>query len=85
MWSIALRMNHHLPPSMRFSVDETQGHCLHLTQILDADQLSLETLALAVTDASEIMQIALATGIYDREVSGGSDLGISLPAHLIRG
>jgi hypothetical protein len=83
-WTVALRMNHHLPPSMRFSVDEAQNDVLHLTQILDAAELPLETLALAVTDASEVMQMTLASSLYSQKSASAADTVASLPPHLIR-
>ena len=85
LWSLALRMNHHLPAGMRFSIDETQDHSLHLTQVLDANTVTLTTLALAVTDASEVMQLILTPDLMAETGTDSPELGSLLPSHMIKG
>ena len=83
--AIALRMSHHLHRSIRFSVDESNGSNLYLTHVLTATDLSLATLALAIRDAAELMQLVLTPNLI---VNNTAEQAMSndIPAnHFVRG
>lgn len=62
---IALQLSHHLPPAMRFSLEEASPPRLQVCQTLQATGLELDHLAWAITQTSEALQLAIAPEIFE--------------------
>lgn len=83
---IALRLNHHLPPGMRFSLEESSPPQLQVCQTLQATGLELDHLAWAITQTSEAMQLALAPEVFDEDAQGPAAPDLSTWSNtMIRG
>lgn len=81
----ALRMNHHLPEPLRFSIDENEQSCLVLTQHISAPGLTLDRLADSVREVSQIMQLTMASELY-ADVSTDTSLGVAaMNPSMLRG
>ena len=82
---VALQLNHHLPGSMKFSLDEAEPVCLHVRHTLMAVDLELDTLAMAITQVSEAIQIVLIPGTFENVSSAAFVENPRQPYAMIRG
>lgn len=82
---VALRLNHHLPAAMKFSLEESTPPTLHVTQTLAATGLELDALAFAITQASEVLQLALTPEIFEDAQIGPASVSPESLITMIRG